>query len=291
MTAILSPRQDILDIQECLRAILARTRSNEATTIELITVFAAIGGLNPQWEKLAHLTLSSLASTHDLLFTESVIRKEFARIDVGDNMNMLQKIAFMLEDRAEKVFEQIEDYIPKFGRIIDVGCGDGQVTQLIRNTCNSNIDGFEVSTYRNPNVNFFIRTFDGRKLPVGDSAYAAAVVTDVLHDASENELLIAELRRIVRPGGRLIVIETTPRTSAQIDLDRTFIQNYVYNRLFHDADLSVPGAYETVDRWIERLSNADFELSGSVGQNPKTLGYDHPISWMWHELMVFENVK
>jgi Fe-S cluster biosynthesis and repair protein YggX len=111
------------------------------------------------------------------------------------------------------------------------------------------------------------------------------LLTNVLHHEKNNEKIIDELDRIVRR--RLVILETVPIGETENDMeqdkDRTFMNDYLYNHLFHNADVPVPGTFETPNKWIERFSNHGWKLV-----NEKDLGFDQPTIKDRHYLLVFE---
>ncbi|MBK4736270.1 hypothetical protein [Noviherbaspirillum pedocola] len=81
---------------------------------------------------------------------------------------------------------------------------------------------------------------------------------------------------MLKPGGRAVVIETVPlgatEQEAQANLPLTFLNDYFYNRLLHDADIPVPGGFETIKSWARRFEGMGFMVRDLVG-----LGIDQPL--------------
>lgn len=93
------------------------------------------------------------------------------------------------------------------GRALDVGCGVGQV--IGRLTADGiEAHGVEISE---PNVARALkvcpnaRLYDGRKLPFPDRHFDAAGTLNVLEHVDEPEAYLAELVRVTKPGGRVVV--------------------------------------------------------------------------------------
>lgn len=93
------------------------------------------------------------------------------------------------------------------GRALDVGCGVGQVVARLT------ADGFEAHgvDVSEPNIERArrhspqCRLYDGTRLPYEDGWFDAAGALNVLEHVEEPEAFIAELVRVVRPGGRIVV--------------------------------------------------------------------------------------
>lgn len=81
------------------------------------------------------------------------------------------------------------------GRVLDVGCGDGNVARaLLALRPDLAIEGFDV--LERPRAEIPVRRFDGRRLPLPDRAAAAVLLVDVLHHADDAAALLAECARV-----------------------------------------------------------------------------------------------
>lgn len=93
------------------------------------------------------------------------------------------------------------------------------------------------------------RVIDARRLPFGEGALRAVVMTDVLHHVSEPRAFLAEAARCVRPGGVAAMVEPWVTRWSRL----------VYGRLHHEP--FEPGA----ERWEFPASGP---LSGANGALP-----------------------
>jgi len=95
-------------------------------------------------------------------------------------------------------------------RVIDIGCGSGRVTEIIVGM-GAHVTGVE------PNPDALRRARDsgratymegtGEETGQPDDAFDLAVFSESLHHARDRFAAIEEAARIVRPGGRIVVIE------------------------------------------------------------------------------------
>jgi ubiquinone/menaquinone biosynthesis C-methylase UbiE len=226
-----------------------------------------------------------LREDRSLDIIEQEVLKSFEILKVGGK-NVIEILHQRLSDRAGIIFSQIRPYLNGIsGKVLDFGAGDGQVAQKVHDELGVDISGYDVRSYVVPNVNIPIKEFNGEHIDVPDEYFEVAVVTNVLHHEKNNQKVIDELSRVVR--GRLVIIETVPvgetEESIKKDRERTFMNDYLYNRLFHNADVPVPGTYETSEGWIKR-----FEMSGWKLKHSESLGFDQPTIKDVHHLLVFE---
>jgi SAM-dependent methyltransferase len=109
----------------------------------------------------------------------------------------------------ERVHQALaDDYIPRIasGSVIDLGCGAGDSVVQFRNVDPSvrwvGVDvesSPEVASRRRTDAEFV--TFDGVHLPFADASYDAVYCKQVLEHVREPGPLLAEVARVLRPGG------------------------------------------------------------------------------------------
>lgn len=112
-------------------------------------------------------------------------------------------------------------------RVLDVGCGSGPLSAALR-TKGATVSGFDASPAMvrlarqrlGPQTDLRVADL-GRPLPFADNAFDDVIASLVLHYLKDWAVPLAELRRVLRPGGRLIVSVNHP---------------YVYKINYPDAD-------------------------------------------------------
>lgn len=97
------------------------------------------------------------------------------------------------------------------GRVLDVGCGTGGFLDALRQrnpalqTTGLEYNATAAARARVKSGAWLVRG-SANALPFADASFDAAVAADVLcHAAVEPPVALAELHRVVRPGGRLVV--------------------------------------------------------------------------------------
>jgi ubiquinone/menaquinone biosynthesis C-methylase UbiE len=113
------------------------------------------------------------------------------------------------------------------GNVLDVGCGDGSFTQLLMinrarvyavDTLNWGI------LQRLPKLVF--QRADGKHLPYADESYDFVFCSDVLEHIQECETVVAEIARILRPGGLCLISTVNGYWTSPWKLRRVFLHHF-----------------------------------------------------------------
>lgn len=83
------------------------------------------------------------------------------------------------------------------GRTLEIGGGSGNLKGLLEDVISTDI----VPT------SWLDAAADAQSLPFADACFANIVMVDVLHHIERPSRFLAEARRVLRPGGRLILLE------------------------------------------------------------------------------------
>jgi SAM-dependent methyltransferase len=89
------------------------------------------------------------------------------------------------------------------GRLLDVGCGHVPLYDTYRSLVSENVCiDWENTLHANPHLDHTVDLTG--PLPFGDAVFDTVLLTDVLEHIPEPMKLVAEIARVLRPGGRLI---------------------------------------------------------------------------------------
>ena len=106
------------------------------------------------------------------------------------------------------------------GRVLELGSGAGFFNEVVPETITSDI-------MLTPGAGGARVVLDGLRLPVGDAALRAIVMTNVFHHLPDARRFLAEAARAVRPGGVVAMVEPWISTWSR----------FVYRKLHHEPCL------------------------------------------------------
>ena len=187
---------------------------------------------------------------------------------------------------AQAVEQALLNLLPArdVGRMLDIGTGTGRLLELLAPRVSAGV-GVDASRAmlalararlaRSDLSHCTVRLADMYRLPLPDAAFDLVVMQMVLHHAEDPASTLAEAARVLRPGGRMVVIDLAPHANDEC-LHRLahrwpgFAEDRMRALLrgagaAPGAAMSVPGALE-VRLWsAERLATvraADLALTG-----------------------------
>jgi demethylmenaquinone methyltransferase / 2-methoxy-6-polyprenyl-1,4-benzoquinol methylase len=99
------------------------------------------------------------------------------------------------------------------GRVLDVGSGTGKLMQAIATDVpGARVVGvdFALPMLRAAPPGLSVAAADGQRLPFADAAFDAVVSAFVVRNLADIQAGVAEQSRVLRTGGQLWILETTP---------------------------------------------------------------------------------
>jgi SAM-dependent methyltransferase len=111
------------------------------------------------------------------------------------------------DDPREFAFQAVAEAGPR--RVLEVGGGEGELAERIVQELGADVVGIDqsermVQIQRSKGID--ARVGDVRELPFGDGEFDVAVAAWMLYHVAELDRGLAELARVLRPGGRLVAV-------------------------------------------------------------------------------------
>ncbi|MYA96283.1 MAG: methyltransferase domain-containing protein [Nitrospinae bacterium] len=164
--------------------------------------------------------------------------------------------------------EVVKNLKPDGGRLLDWGCGYGQMSYLLRNR------GFEVVPYtieaEEPSPsNLFLREQDldvvcGEdpvRLPFEDGSFDFVLSCGVLEHVEDESGSLAEIRRILRPGGMFVVMMLPNEWSYAEFMARNIFKTSDHDRLYSVKKmrrLLARFGFRAVETWYSNILPKNF---------------------------------
>ena len=145
----------------------------------------------------------------------------------------------------EEVVEQaILDTLPvdPIDYILDIGTGTGRILEIVSNRARRAVGidlSHEMLNLARANLekknlrNCRVQYADMYRLPMADQSVDAVTVHQVLHFAAQPEKVVAEVARVLRPGGLAVVIDFAPHGRDDMRAEHQHLWLG-----FHDADIA-----------------------------------------------------
>lgn len=164
-------------------------------------------------------------------------------------MSLLQFIRlkineFAQQGRSKELLKIYSSWIRRGDMVLDVGCGDGIITEMLGRELKVKIIGCDIKHYLLRNIKF-IKMKDENKLPFPNKSFDTIIFSDVLHHTSKmnQEYLLSEAIRVGKKN--ILLNEMKP-------VLRNYIGDLVINKISHPS-MDVPLTFRSKDEWLSLL--------------------------------------
>jgi SAM-dependent methyltransferase len=104
---------------------------------------------------------------------------------------------------------EVASHLPRNTRLLDVGCGEGFVAHHLTALLGTNVIGVDLAKTTAAQIEYL--SYDGTRIPVTDHSFDGVLLSYVLHHVQDIDLVLSEVRRVVRNGGLVVVYEDIPK--------------------------------------------------------------------------------
>jgi ubiquinone/menaquinone biosynthesis C-methylase UbiE len=112
--------------------------------------------------------------------------------------------------RAYDMALEIARVIPRGSEVLDLGCGNGFIAHHLSALLGRSVVGIDLASNADAPIDY--RRYDGAQLPVINDSFDAVLLCYVLHHAQDVRVVLNEMRRVLRAGGRAIIYEDIPQS-------------------------------------------------------------------------------
>jgi len=151
--------------------------------------------------------------------------------------------------RGDYLAKIYQDYLTPGERVLDIGCGNGIVSQILIDKLGVNLLGTDIDQYLKKEIPFKLMNRDSI-LPFKDQEFDYALFNDVLHHTTKIRELIKEAKRV---SGKVLIFEMEPGNLNKF-VDKTF-------NWFHRPQMKVPLNFLTKEEWAGLLSELNLEFA------------------------------
>jgi demethylmenaquinone methyltransferase / 2-methoxy-6-polyprenyl-1,4-benzoquinol methylase len=156
--------------------------------------------------------------------------------------------------------------------VLDVACGTGTSSVCLAQSgaqvtgCDFSPGMLDVARTRAPDIEFVFG--DALKLPFGDATFDAATISFGLRNVADTHRAITEMRRVVKPGGRLAICEFSHPPHRLVRAISTLYLRHGVPFIARRVSSS-PQAYdylvESIAAWPDQAALADLMRGGGWG--------------------------
>jgi SAM-dependent methyltransferase len=182
----------------------------------------------------------------------------------------------VLNRRVRVLARWFNELLPRNARVLDVGCGDGELSALIRqNRSDLTIQGIDVLARAQTRIP--VQIFDGLHFPFDDAEFDVVMFSDVLHHTVDPTVLLREAHRVTRGS---ILIKDHFREGLAAGARLRFM-DWVGNARF---GVALPYNYWTKAQWQVAWKQIGLEPEVIVTK----LGlYPKPANWIFESKLHF----
>ncbi|MBI4020957.1 MAG: class I SAM-dependent methyltransferase [Candidatus Aenigmarchaeota archaeon] len=150
----------------------------------------------------------------------------------------------------ETVFRLLAPHVTR-GRVLSVGCGQGEIERLLQDRLRVAIEGVEVTRYRVQKIPTAL--YDGKRLPFPDKSFDTCLFVYILHHAQDRERLLREAARVTK--GSIIILDHT--YTNQVSKALLSLYDYAANLAYR---MPIPLSFLRVREWRSLFQDVGLQV-------------------------------
>lgn len=216
-----------------------------------------------------------------------------------------RKNSYITRLRTETLLGELAD-LPSGATVLDFGCGTGNMTRIVRSRGYYAV-GIDISAallglgkQNSEGATGPYILFDGETLPLRDNTVDAVITYVVLNHIIDNDHLaqiLLEIRRVLRPGGRLLAIEQIRRRDGHDPARHSHRRSLgTFQGLFDGAGFKVQrnqtlrfGHFPPI--YLVRYGLVPVCADRLIAASERVLGRLHPVPWFDYADVLFVMTK
>lgn len=184
-------------------------------------------------------------------------------------------VSYGLRNRSAHIFGYVQRFIEDGSTVLDLGCGDGKVGELLCASRGCKMTLMDIVDYNKTDLHFV--KYNGRNIHFPDNCFDQVLLLTVLHHSDDPIRVMSEALRVANKS--VIIIESVYFNELHKSLNKFF--DWFYNRVLNNPRINVPFNFLTPDSWVGL-----FEKLGGKVTHMEHLGIDEPLVPEWHVLYV-----
>ena len=182
--------------------------------------------------------------------------------------------------RAYDMALEVARVIPHGSRVLDVGCGNGYIAHHLSALLEAAVVGIDLGDTTEAPIDY--RTFNGAHFPVEDQSFDAILLCYVLHHAQNLDVVLGELRRVLRTGGRVVIYEDV----LEVWWDRLVCA--IHNRKWRNR--TGPCTFHSAREWRGFFKSAGFDIV-TQRQLSRWRNLFHPVSRRFYVIKAMDSAS
>lgn len=155
--------------------------------------------------------------------------------------------------RAYDMALEIAQYVPRYSRILDAGCGSGYIAHHLTAMLEGDVTGIDLAATTEAPIDY--KRFNGLHFPVRENSFDVVLLCYVLHHAQKLKVVLAEVRRALNKSGLALVYEDMPESW----WDRLICA--IHDRKWRN--LTGPCTFRTSTEWRQVFTDEGFEVTAA----------------------------